>query len=91
MVHGIANPHRGTGLALDGPDPIADAAAVGKLLAQCPAHAQTPLLSLDSVATECGVAQVFAKDERDRMGLDPDGDGFACAWDPAPFRLARQN
>ena len=69
MVHGIANPHRGTGLALDGPDPIADAAAVAKLLAQCPAHAQTPLLSLDSVATECGVAQVFAKDERDRMGL----------------------
>jgi len=24
--------------------------------------------------------------ERDRMGIDPDGDGFACAWDPAPFR-----
>jgi len=29
--------------------------------------------------------------ERDRMGLDPDGDGFACYWDPAPFRLARGN
>lgn len=26
--------------------------------------------------------------ERDRMGLDPDGDGFACSWDPAPFRKA---
>lgn len=25
--------------------------------------------------------------ERDRRGLDPDGDGFACAWDPRPFRL----
>ena len=25
--------------------------------------------------------------ERDRMGVDPDGDGFACAWDPRPFRL----
>ncbi|WP_380053479.1 hypothetical protein ACFE33_11530 [Falsihalocynthiibacter sp. SS001] len=25
----------------------------------------------------------------DRKGLDPDGDGFACAWDPAPFRAAR--
>ena len=24
--------------------------------------------------------------ERDRRGLDPDGDGFACAWDPTPFR-----
>ena len=25
---------------------------------------------------------------RDPRGLDPDGDGFACAWDPAPFRAA---
>ncbi|MBN2631505.1 MAG: hypothetical protein JXR75_13320 [Rhodobacteraceae bacterium] len=25
--------------------------------------------------------------ERDRLGLDPDGDGYACAWDPSPFRL----
>lgn len=28
--------------------------------------------------------------ERDRLNLDPDGDGYACRWDPAPFRLARQ-
>ena len=27
--------------------------------------------------------------QRDRMGLDPDGDGFACYWDPRPFRAAR--
>jgi len=25
---------------------------------------------------------------RDRLGLDPDGDGYACTWDPAPFRNA---
>ena len=24
--------------------------------------------------------------ERDRYGLDPDGDGYACRWDPTPFR-----
>ncbi len=24
--------------------------------------------------------------ERDKMGIDPDGDGFACGWDPTPFR-----
>ncbi|SHE49468.1 hypothetical protein SAMN05444279_10373 [Ruegeria intermedia] len=24
--------------------------------------------------------------QRDRKGLDPDGDGFACGWDPSPFR-----
>lgn len=24
--------------------------------------------------------------DRDRRGLDPDGDGFACRWDPTPFR-----
>jgi hypothetical protein len=28
--------------------------------------------------------------ERDRIGVDPDGDGFACSWDPRPFRTAKQ-
>jgi hypothetical protein len=27
--------------------------------------------------------------DRDRKGMDPDGDGFACYWDPTPFRRAR--
>lgn len=27
--------------------------------------------------------------ERDRLGIDPDGDGFACRWDPSPFRAMR--
>ncbi len=26
--------------------------------------------------------------KRDRLALDPDGDGYACGWDPAPFRAA---
>jgi len=26
--------------------------------------------------------------KRDKLGLDPDGDGYACGWDPAPFRKA---
>jgi len=26
--------------------------------------------------------------ERDRLGLDPDGDGFACDWDPTRFQKA---
>ncbi len=26
--------------------------------------------------------------DRDRLGLDPDGDGYACAWNPVPFRKA---
>ncbi len=29
--------------------------------------------------------------KKDRLGLDPDGDGYACAWDPAPFRQAARN
>lgn len=28
--------------------------------------------------------------QKDRKGLDPDGDGYACSWDPRPFRTARQ-
>lgn len=27
--------------------------------------------------------------QRDRLGVDPDGDGFACGWDPTPFRAVR--
>lgn len=27
---------------------------------------------------------------RDPMVLDPDGDGYACGWDPAPYRAAAQ-
>jgi len=27
--------------------------------------------------------------ERDPRNLDPDGDGFACRWDPTPYRLLR--
>ena len=35
--------------------------------------------------------QAFLEDggpERDRGNLDPDGDGFACWWDPTPLRQA---
>ncbi|NVO23375.1 hypothetical protein HJ526_07045 [Donghicola sp. C2-DW-16] len=26
--------------------------------------------------------------DKDKLGVDPDGDGFACTWDPQPFRNA---
>lgn len=29
--------------------------------------------------------------DRDSLGLDPDGDGYACSWDPRPFRKAVGN
>ena len=28
--------------------------------------------------------------QRDSKNLDPDGDGFACHWDPTPFQKAKQ-
>ncbi|WBU57985.1 hypothetical protein [Paracoccus sediminicola] len=27
--------------------------------------------------------------QADPYGMDPDGDGFVCGWDPAPYRIAR--
>jgi hypothetical protein len=24
--------------------------------------------------------------QKDRKGMDPDGDGYACGWDPAVYR-----
>ena len=29
--------------------------------------------------------------QRDRQGLDPDGDGYACGWDPRAYRNAAQS
>ncbi|WP_108482836.1 hypothetical protein [Oceaniglobus ichthyenteri] len=29
--------------------------------------------------------------QKDSKGVDPDGDGFACYWDPTPFRKVAQN
>ena len=65
----FANPHRGRGLDLDAPFPCSDASGVMQLLGQCPAHAETALLDLPELAARCGVAQVYLKDERNRMGL----------------------
>lgn len=39
------------------------------MLGQCPAHAVTPLLDLESLAAELGVAALRVKDETGRMGL----------------------
>lgn len=65
----LANPWRGKGLSGLHPLPVASADGVSRLLAQCPVHAETPLLDLPDAADRAGVAQVFAKDERGRMGL----------------------
>ncbi len=67
------NPYRGTGLPegalADAPWPSTDAAAVARLLAQCPAAAQTPLRAVPGLAERAGVAELWIKDERGRMGL----------------------
>ena len=66
----FANPWRGKGLTLEaGKAPSVDAAAVAALLAQCPAHHETPLVHSPDLAAQAGVAAVWVKDERTRMGL----------------------
>lgn len=64
-----ANPYRGTGIAGLGPMPADDPAPVAALLAKCPAHGLTPLTALPGLAAASGVAELWAKDERGRMGL----------------------
>ena len=58
-----------------------------------------PPFYLVNVAAACGkfaspdlAQQAFLAaggPQRDSKGLDPDGDGFACTWDPRPFRTAK--
>ena len=59
-----------------------------------------PPFYLVNVAAACGkfaspdlAQQAFLAaggPQRDSKGLDPDGDGFACTWDPRPFRNAKK-
>jgi diaminopropionate ammonia-lyase len=67
MPRVIANPWRTNGVGV--PLPSEDASAVSGLLKSCPAHQETPLLSLPDLAARTGVAAVAVKDERHRMGL----------------------
>lgn len=41
-------------------------------------------------SSDMAQAEFLAKGgpSRDRLGIDPDGDGYACAWNPVPFRSA---
>ena len=64
-----------------------------------PLYTRSGLVSEYSHLYRCGqytsstaAQEMFLKrggPKRDWLGLDPDGDGFACTWDPSPFRLAR--
>lgn len=48
-----------------------------------------PMVACAKYGSPDRAQQVFLENggpERDRKGLDPDGDGFACDWDPRPFR-----
>ncbi len=65
----LKNPWRGAGIEIDAPLPADDPKNVREMLAQCPAHAPTPLHNVPELAHRAGVAQVWVKDERTRMGL----------------------
>ena len=69
MTKALDNRFRGTGMPDLPPTPGADAQSVAKLLAQCPVHAETPLLDCPDLAAMAGVARLSIKDERGRMGL----------------------
>ncbi|MEM9248787.1 MAG: pyridoxal-phosphate dependent enzyme [Pseudomonadota bacterium] len=91
MQHHLLNPFRGQGLPSANDLPSTDANAVAELLALCPAHAQTPLVAVDGLAREAGVATLWAKDERGRMGLGSFkalGAAYAIAKDAAQSRGA---
>ncbi|MDA5557825.1 pyridoxal-phosphate dependent enzyme [Shimia sp. MMG029] len=88
MTDTLANPYRSQGLPTRQSDthPSRDAAAVAKLLALCPAHAETPLRDMADLAAKLGVASFHIKDERSRMGLGSFkalGAAYAIAHDAA--------
>lgn len=83
MLEITINPFRGVGLGAE-ILPRTDPTAVQMLLAECPKHAETPLIDHADLAALCGVAKVYVKDESQRMGLGSFkalGAAFAIAHD----------
>jgi len=64
-----ANPHRPNGLLAQHLRLDPDGQGVAELLKLCPKHTSTPLISAPDLAKSAGVATLFIKDERGRMGL----------------------
>ena len=74
MTRIIDNPYRGAaalpaGLVFDGGKTVTSAARVRDLLSHCPAHEPTPLHDALALAEDIGLAGLWIKDERTRMGL----------------------
>jgi len=73
------------------PLPSVDVTAPQQMLARCPAHAPTPLVSSTAIATQAGVTEVWIKDERGRMGLGSFkalGAAYVVAHDAATGQIA---
>jgi hypothetical protein len=54
-----------------------------KYIANCSAYAAPDLAQIAFLAQ--------GGPDKDPLGVDPDGDGFACAWDPTIFRSIQSN
>ena len=69
MQH-VTNQYFKTGIQMAGvPLPSTNSARPVGMLKTCPAHIQTPLISVDSFSESLGIASIHVKDERDRMKL----------------------
>lgn len=64
-----------------------------KLFRRSPFRFKNPQVACAAYDTEDSAQEAFLAaggPDRDRLGLDPDGDGFACGWDPSPYRAIAQ-
>lgn len=72
-MHIQSNPHRGNADAIAElapvPLPSTDAPRARARIEAWPHFARTPLLRSDDLARSCGVAELWLKDERNRLGL----------------------
>lgn len=95
--HGKALVNEGRGRGLPAGEeseailPSVNAEAVAQLLSLCPRHAATPLIDARDLARTAGVAALWIKDERARMGLGSFkalGAAYAIAREAAELRTA---
>lgn len=74
------------GYALNGSRPVGTSGAYGRGLIASAGRAAPKCATYSSADLAQGAFLTAGGPERDRLGLDPDGDGNACSWDPAVVR-----
>ena len=79
---------RGTGAVVG----VNDVLTASHVVDNDPVHGAVKSITVTpGVSGQASIYSEYSASHRAFRNIDPDGDGFACGWDPAPFLFVASN